>query len=127
MDPGKCPFCKPLANDIVARNELCYARWEKAPASQGHLLLMPYRHTPDVFSTTPEERLALISLLDECRTLIEKNYQPAGYNIGFNTCMTTGHSALHCHCHIIPRYSGAASEPKGIGKMVMGKLGIKKR
>ncbi len=127
MEPVKCPFCKPFANDIVARNELCYARWDKVPASKGHLLLMPYRHTADVFSTTVEERAALFTLLDECKALIEKNFEPAGYNIGFNTCMTAGHSAVHCHCHIIPRYSGDSGKPPGLKKMVMGKLGIKKR
>ena len=49
MAPVKCPFCNPIAEDIVARNELCYALWDRYPVSRGHLLVVPFRHTPDFF------------------------------------------------------------------------------
>jgi len=55
----KCPFCNPIDEDIVARNELCYARWDGFPVSRGHLLVIPFRHTPDFFSMTPEEHFGL--------------------------------------------------------------------
>lgn len=43
-----------------------------------------FRHTPDFFSMTPEEKVALISLIDSCKDVIEAEFSPAGYNIGFN-------------------------------------------
>ena len=43
MAPVKCPFCNPLAEDIVARNDLCYVRWDMFPVSKGHLLIIPFR------------------------------------------------------------------------------------
>ena len=49
-NPMKCPFCNPVADDIVAKNDLCYARWDRYPVSKGHLLVIPFRHTADYFS-----------------------------------------------------------------------------
>jgi diadenosine tetraphosphate (Ap4A) HIT family hydrolase len=124
MEPVKCPFCKPFADDIVAKNELCYARWDRFPASKGHLLLMPYRHTPTLFTMTVEEKNSMFALIDECKQVIEENFTPAGYNIGFNTGVAAGQTVMHCHCHMIPRYVGDVKEPRGgIRGVVMGKNG----
>ena len=60
--PAKCPFCKPFADDIVAKNELCYARWDRYPVSKGHLLLMP-PDTPDFFSLT-QRRTGMLDLIE---------------------------------------------------------------
>jgi len=65
--PMICPFCNPVADDIVAKNDLCYARRDRYPVSRGHLLVMPFRHTPDFFSMTPEERVALVGLVVSAR------------------------------------------------------------
>ena len=121
---AKCPFCKPFADDIVAKNELCYARWDRYPVSKGHLLLMPYRHTPDFFSLTPEEKLAMLDLLETCKEIIIENFRPDGYNIGMNIGAAAGQTITHCHCHIIPRYIGDVTRPKGgIRSIVPGKRG----
>ena len=39
---------------------------------------------------TPEEILALFSLVDTCRELIEAEFSSAGYNIGFNVGLASG-------------------------------------
>ena len=113
MEPGKCPFCNPFADEIVAKNELCYARWDRYPVAKGHLLVMPYRHTPDLFSMTAEEKQAMVVLIDECKEVIEENFSPDGYNIGLNIGEAAGQTIMHCHCHMIPRYVGDAKRPKG--------------
>ena len=109
----KCPFCNPVAEDIVARNELCYAFWDRFPVSRGHLLLIPYRHIPDFFSMTVEEKYALLALIDECKEILEEKFRPAGYNIGFNIGTAAGQTVMHCHCHMIPRYAGDVEDPRG--------------
>jgi len=122
--PAKCPFCKPFADDIVAKNDLCYARWDRYPVSKGHLLLMPYRHTPDFFSLTPEEKLAMLDLIDTCKEIIVENFKPDGYNIGMNIGAAAGQTIMHCHCHMIPRYAGDVKRPRGgIRGIVPGKRG----
>jgi len=117
-----CPFCNPYGEEIVARNELCYARWDAFPVTKGHLLIIPFRHTPDYFSLTIEEKTAMTELIDECRGVIEDNFRPAGYNIGFNIGTVAGQSIMHCHCHLIPRYTGDTDNPKGgVRRVVAGK------
>jgi diadenosine tetraphosphate (Ap4A) HIT family hydrolase len=117
-----CPFCKPYGDDIVAKNELCYARWDRFPVTKGHLLLIPFRHTPDYFSLTPEEKEAMSDLIDQCRLVIEDNFRPDGYNIGYNIGAPAGQTVMHCHCHFIPRYEGDTDNPKGgVRRVVAGK------
>jgi len=124
MESVKCPFCNPVADDIVAKNDLCYARWDRYPVSKGHLLVIPFRHTPDFFSMTAEERQAVLALIENCKEVIEEDFKPAGYNIGFNVGMAAGQTVMHCHCHVIPRYVGDVREPRGgVRGVVPGKRG----
>jgi len=124
MEPEKCPFCNPFDDDIIVKNDLCYARWDRYPVSRGHLLVIPFRHADDYFSLTAEEKRGLLALVDECKEVIEENFHPAGYNIGVNVGRAAGQSVMHCHCHVIPRYAGDVKEPKGgIRGVVPGKRG----
>jgi diadenosine tetraphosphate (Ap4A) HIT family hydrolase len=94
-------------------NSLCFARWDKYPASRGHLLIIPFRHTPYFFSMTGDEKEAVIALVTECRELLEREFSPGGYNIGFNVGAIAGQTVMHCHCHVIPRYAGDVVDPRG--------------
>lgn len=113
MKPKACPFCAPIAEDIVAKNDLCYALWDRVPASRGHLLVIPVRHTPDFFSLTEKEREAMLALVVVAKEIIGENFSPAGYNIGFNVGEAAGQTVMHCHCHVIPRYAGDVPDPRG--------------
>ncbi|MDD1689696.1 MAG: HIT family protein [Methanoregula sp.] len=113
MVPETCPFCNPPAGEIVAKNELCYALWDCHPVSRGHLLVIPFRHTLDFFSITPEEGQALLALIGECKGIIDEKYSPDAYNIGFNAGVAAGQTVMHCHCHVIPRYTGDVPNPRG--------------
>jgi diadenosine tetraphosphate (Ap4A) HIT family hydrolase len=119
-----CPFCNPLADEIVAKNDLCYARRDRYPVSKGHMLVIPFRHIPDFFSMTVEEKQAVLALVTVCKEVIEENFSPAGYNIGFNVGTAAGQTVMHCHCHVIPRYVGDVKEPRGgVRGVVPGKRG----
>ncbi len=121
-DNSACPFCSPFGDDIIARNSLCYARWDRFPVSKGHLLVIPFRHTPDYFTLTPEEKAAMVELIDECRMIIEDNFTPGGYNIGYNIGSAAGQTVMHCHCHFIPRYKGDTDNPRGgVRRVVAGR------
>jgi len=124
MDPVKCPFCNPVADDIVAKNDLCYARWDRYPVSKGHLLVILFRHAADYFSLTVEEKQAMLALVDVGRGMIEAEFSPAGYNIGFNVGAVAGQTVMHCHCHVIPRYAGDVPDARGgIRGVVPGERG----
>ena len=113
MQPATCPFCSPYDDDVIAKNTFCYARWDRYPVSKGHLLVIPFRHIPDFFELADEEKLALLALVTECKEIIEENFTPAGYNIGFNIGAAAGQTVMHCHCHVIPRYLGDVKNPRG--------------
>lgn len=103
-----CPFCNPAPGDIVAANDLCYARYDIHPVSPGHLLVIPFRHVESYFDTTDEERMALARLTDDCRAITDRERHPDGYNIGVNVGEAAGQNIMHVHIHFIPRYRGDA-------------------
>jgi len=69
--------------------------------------------TRRIFPLTTEERAAVCDLVVVCRGLIEENFSPDGYNVGFNVGEAGGQTIFHCNCHVIPRYAGDVPEPEG--------------
>ena len=108
-----CPFCSPKESDIVYRNPLWYARRDDFPATQGHLLVIPFRHCTGYFDTTAEEQTALLDMLVKCRKILDEEFSPAGYNIVINIGEAADQKVMHCHVHIIPRYPDPADNPPG--------------
>ena len=113
MGPLTCPFCNPPAEEIVLQNPLCYARYDKFPASPGHLLLIPYRHIASLFDATDAEQAALLALVREAKTLLDDRLHPDGYNVGVNVGTAAGQTVMHLHVHVIPRYAGDVEDPRG--------------
>lgn len=107
----ECVFCS--REDLVMENQLAWVKFDKYPVSPGHMLIISKRHVPDLFATTPEERLALSELLDQAKQLLDKKHHPDGYNIGINCGEIAGQSIMHLHIHLIPRYRGDMENPKG--------------
>jgi len=81
--------------------------------SPGHTLIVPNRHVATWFEATPEEQQALLEAIAEARRRIEKNHAPDGYNIGINSGEAAGQTVRHLHVHVIPRYAGDVTDPRG--------------
>jgi len=113
IDPLTCPFCNPEREEIVLANNLCYARYDRYPASPGHLLVIPYRHVADFFDATDAELAALLALVREAKTLLDEQFHPDGYNVGVNVGEAAGQTVMHLHVHVIPRYAGDVEDPRG--------------
>jgi diadenosine tetraphosphate (Ap4A) HIT family hydrolase len=108
-----CPFCT-LANErIVASNELAVVIRDGFPVSPGHTLVVPKRHVASWFDVTPEEQLAIMSLLAQAKQHLDAEHAPAGYNIGINDGPAAGQTVRHLHLHLIPRYDGDTEDPRG--------------
>jgi len=107
-----CIFCS-ISQEKVIENELAYAIWDSFPVNPGHMLIIPRRHISSYFETTSEEREALDSVLFSAREIVDRKYQPDGYNIGINHGEAAGQSIMHLHIHLIPRYYGDMDKPKG--------------
>lgn len=109
-----CPFCRVESErEIIASSALSLAFFDGFPVSPGHALIIPKRHVASFFDLTKEEQLDLLKLADEVKQIIEKRYHPDGYNVGVNVGEAAGQSVFHVHMHLIPRYYGDVSNPRG--------------
>jgi len=112
-----CFFCRMLKNDtkkeILAQNELAVIIRDTKPVSDGHSLIIPRRHVSSFFDTSPEERMALMDLLDLTKEDLDRKFSPDDYNVGINDGPLAGQSIPHLHIHLIPRYRGDKDDPRG--------------
>jgi diadenosine tetraphosphate (Ap4A) HIT family hydrolase len=98
---------------LILEGRLGYAAWDRHPASDGHFLVIPYRHFASYFDINEEELVELWSLVKQGKAAVEERYKPDGYNIGINVGEAAGQSIYHLHIHVIPRYKGDVENPKG--------------
>lgn len=113
IDSTSCPFCHPETKDIMCKNAFWYARWDAFPATRGHLLIIPFRHCAGYFDTTEEEQKSLPEMLFACKKILDEKFSPAGYNIVINVGEAADQRVMHCHIHMIPRYTTDADDPPG--------------
>jgi diadenosine tetraphosphate (Ap4A) HIT family hydrolase len=45
--------------------------------------------------------------------IIQKRFNPDGFNVGINVGEAAGQSIFHVHIHLIPRYKGDVEKPRG--------------
>ncbi|MBR6054596.1 MAG: HIT family protein [Bacteroidales bacterium] len=109
-----CPFCRVESErEIIASSALSLAFYDGFPVSLGHTLIIPRRHVASFFELTKEEKQDLLCLLDKVKCIIDEKYHPDGYNVGVNVGEAAGQSIVHVHLHLIPRYKGDVSNPRG--------------
>lgn len=90
-----------------------FAAYDRHPASEGHFLVIPYRHFANYFDINDDEREELWSLVARGKEMVDEKFHPDGYNIGINVGKWAGQSIPHLHIHVIPRYKGDVENPKG--------------
>jgi diadenosine tetraphosphate (Ap4A) HIT family hydrolase len=47
------------------------------------------------------------------KALLDRQYSPDGFNVGFNNGLAAGQTVPHFHIHVIPRYTGDVPDPRG--------------
>ncbi|MBL8854461.1 MAG: DEAD/DEAH box helicase family protein [Planctomycetaceae bacterium] len=96
-------------------NDLAFAVYDTFPVSPGHVLVLTKRLIPTWFDASPEEQVALMSLVNEVKQYLDSELEPkpGGYNVGFNAGEAAGQTVMHVHIHVIPRYNGDMPDPRG--------------
>jgi len=109
-----CPFCNP-AKGMTLLSEIAsaFAVLDIFPVSPGHSLVIPKRHVADYFNLTLHEQRACWMLVNQVKKIIDREYNPEGYNIGVNIHSVAGQTIPHVHIHIIPRYKNDIEDPTG--------------
>jgi ATP adenylyltransferase len=75
------------------------------PFNPGHVMVFPLRHVEDTADLTTEEALALHGLTVEVIRALRLEFNPDGFNVGYNLGGGSGASIAHLHQHVVPRYA----------------------
>jgi diadenosine tetraphosphate (Ap4A) HIT family hydrolase len=108
-----CPFCSMDISRVLISNQFAVATADAFPVSEGHALIIPKRHISSIFEATEEELAHIFKLVAQTRELLNEQFQPQGLNIGINDGVAAGQTVMHLHIHLIPRYKGDQSDPRG--------------
>ena len=108
-----CPFCTLPKERVIDSNHHGMVIRDGFPISPGHTLVIPNRHIGSFFELSPEERQSLLDLLDAAKLVLDSELKPDGYNIGINDGPSAGQTVPHLHIHLIPRYNGDQTDPRG--------------
>ncbi|HEX4645092.1 MAG TPA: HIT domain-containing protein [Verrucomicrobiae bacterium] len=96
-----------VANLVIARERTCYALLNAYPYTGGHLMVVPYKETPDLSGLTDEELGDLMKLVRRCQEALTKVMKPQGFNVGINLGRAAGAGIEeHLHIHVVPRWTG---------------------
>ena len=95
------------ANYVVARDRTCFALLNRYPYNGGHMLVVPYKESPDLDGLTDGETSDLWKLVRRCLNALKAVMKPDGFNVGINLGKVAGAGILeHLHIHIVPRWTG---------------------
>lgn len=109
-----CPFCNPDSErELIVESATAYSMFDKFPVSNGHALIIPKEHCADYFGLTFKEQSACTFMLNTVKQIVEKRFDPDGFNVGINIGESAGQTVSHVHIHLIPRYKGDVEEPRG--------------
>ncbi len=89
----------------VFKNDLFIVALNLYPFNPGHLMIFPVRHVESLHLFTEREVVMMHDLLKFSIEIIDSEFSPHGYNVGYNLGNGSGASISHIHQHIVPRYS----------------------
>ncbi len=110
-----CLFCdiykdsksKDKKNLILFRGRRCYVVLNRYPYNNGHLMVVPYFHTPTFDGLSDKVLFDFIKTADKSVTILRKALNPDGFNMGLNFGKVAGAGMeQHMHLHVVPRWTG---------------------
>lgn len=111
-----CIFCELAAEGddrkrlILHRGKRCYAVMNRFPYNNGHLMIVPYKHTGSLDDLSDEENAEIIRFCSHSVKIAEKTLNAEGFNCGFNIGAAAGAGIKdHIHLHVVPRWCGDAN------------------
>jgi ATP adenylyltransferase len=116
-DKTSCVFCRHAeetrtnsANPdslVLLMGEHVYVVLNRYPYNNGHLMVVPYRHTSTLTELDREELDELIVWTQRSEQALREAYPPEGINVGINLGKAAGAGIEeHLHVHVVPRWAG---------------------
>ncbi|WP_265443841.1 HIT family protein [Flexivirga meconopsidis] len=106
-DPD-CLFCKIVAGEIpsqkIDENDDTFVFMDINPATRGHALVIPKRHTQDLTTIDPADLAACAQMAQQIAVRAKSQLHADGVNL-LNCCGEVAwQTVFHFHIHVIPRY-----------------------
>ena len=122
MTSDRCQFCDASRSHVLHEGNLVKAIFDGFPVSPGHALIITRRHVPTWFDASREEQNEMLETIQQVQRILDDQFAPAGFNIGWNVGAAAGQTIFHLHLHVIPRYVGDVTDPTGgIRNVIPGK------
>lgn len=108
--PVECILCAVAADDprverlVVFRHRLHFVTLNLYPYNPGHVMVVPVEHYEDPRELNEAEAWELHVLQGLCMEVLESEYHPHGFNLGYNVGHGSGASIPHLHLQVVPRY-----------------------
>ncbi len=94
-------------NFLVYKGRLTFTILNLYPYNNGHLMIVPYRHSGDLLSLSDEENLEIMNQIKLSVKALGEILKPEGFNIGANLGKASGAGVDdHIHYHVVPRWNG---------------------
>lgn len=105
-DPD-CVFCKIVAGEIPSfklfEDEATLAFMDINPANEGHALVIPKEHAPDLYSVSDEALVRTAVTAKKVAAALARTLNPDGLNIVQCNGAAAAQSVMHFHLHVLPR------------------------
>ncbi len=108
-----CVFCalprekNDQTNLIVHRAKYNFVILNKYPYNNGHLMVVPFKHTSNLGDLSKEEQSEMMEFGNHAISALKEAYKPEGFNLGMNLGQAAGAGIKdHLHLHIVPRWNG---------------------
>jgi len=95
------------ARMVVYRAKTSFIIMNLYPYNAGHVMIVPYKQTPNFSDLDSETRLEIMNLIDLSMQALTQVLSPHGFNVGLNLGSVAGGSVdSHIHFHVEPRGHG---------------------
>ncbi len=100
---------------VLVTDELFAVVRDKFPISPGHTLIIPRRALTRFKELTAAEKTRLMEWAQWAQDELQRTLTPApeAFNLGLNDGPAAGQTMPQFHFHVIPRYTGDVSDPRG--------------
>lgn len=108
--PARCLFCEIAAGAERAwqiyESEHAVAVLDRFPAVPGHTLVLPRRHSTDIWDIGRDEAAHVMRAVHDVAALLRDRLKPDGLTLFQANGAASWQTVFHMHVHLIPRRAG---------------------
>lgn len=105
-----CIFCKIITGDIPSfklyEDAMTLAFMDINPVHDGHALVIPKEHAPNLFTVSADALAATTSTAQKIASAVNRTLEPDGMNLLQCNGEAAAQSVFHFHLHVLPRKAG---------------------